>query len=849
MSTTTLYTTGNTPNVQSNNFTTLYNGVQTVSVNTSYGNANVEAFLNTGTDGSNSVQNIVMSGNLSVGGNSNLGNISNVHITGGSLNYVLETDGAGHLNWVALPNFQTNTTSYTHFDVTSTGNNQTFTDSNLIVYANSYTMSVFKNGVNIEPTQYNITGNVLTINVLLNTGDTIDVLPSYSGAPNTTPGGNLTEVQYNGGSGILSGNSSFTFDQGNSKLSVGNIDTGNIYLNGNSEIYSDLTTLQLFANKNHVDTAVYLDKDNLFFYANTNVKIETNTNGTQYDWTFLPDGNIKFPDGTYQNTAFVGGSTSVAGSNTQVQFNNNGAFGASANFRFNNTTNTLTVPNIVGNITNANFATTSLTSISATNAGNSNYSNTANIANYANYSNFSGQVINSNQSNITSLGNLLNLTSNGNVIFDNASNVSLGSISNLHISGGVANQYLQTDGTGNLTWSTVSGGSSNVFANGISLTNNSNIDIFNGPSIGSGLGFANINAQGIFYLSDLGCYPYTSYFIDCSTYNARIDFLGNTRFNQALTPGVTYTTHLGNIPYVKINGGSSGQVISTDGNSNLSFTNTIQYANVANSVNGGNVSGPVANANYASNSNALSSTNPYTFTNSTLGFGPGYPKMIVLSCDSGNGAILASGSTDGNLVLGANAQYSTGPTQRWTFTSTGNLVLPGNTFSVNFANGSQAVIPNANYAAYAGNITIAAQPNITSTGTLTSLTVSGNITTGNISSTGLSNIANTKFTKFNETVVNGGSVSGTLTPDASVGTIYQYTLTGSITLNSLLNAVAGTSMTIELTQGGSGSYTLSSTMKFASGNKTLSTSVGAVDIISLYYNGTTYYAVLSKGYV
>jgi hypothetical protein len=125
------------------------------------------------------------------------------------------------------------------------------------------------------------------------------------------------------------------------------------------------------------------------------------------------------------------------------------------------------------------------------------------------------------------------------------------------------------------------------------------------------------------------------------------------------------------------------------------------------------------------------------------------------------------------------------------------------------------------------------------------------ITTGNIaninSTTG--NIANVNLVKFGETVVAGGSTgAATITPNAAAGTIYNYTLTGNITLSALTNAVAGTSMTIILTQDATGSRTLTSTMKFSGASKTLSTSANAIDIMSVFYDGTTYYATLSKGY-
>jgi hypothetical protein len=37
-------------------------------------------------------------------------------------------------------------------------------------------------------------------------------------------------------------------------------------------------------------------------------------------------------------------------------------------------------------------------------------------------------------------------------------------------------------------------------------------------------------------------------------------------------------------------------------------------------------------------------------------------------------------------------------------------------------------------------------------------------------------------------------------------------------------------------------------MKFAGNSKTLSTAASSIDIMSVFYDGTTYYATLSKGY-
>ena len=177
--------------------------------------------------------------------------------------------------------------------------------------------------------------------------------------------------------------------------------------------------------------------------------------------------------------------------------------------------------------------------------------------------------------------------------------------------------------------------------------------------------------------------------------------------------------------------------------------------------------------------------------------------------------------------------------------SSGNANL-GNLAIANFFSGDGSLLTNitsgnvtgqvAN-ALVAGTVYTNAQPNITSVGTLTDLTVSGN-----------ANIGNLKLNRFQETVYAIGSTSGTITPDFNNGSIQTMTLTGNITMNTLGNAIAGRSMTLILTQDGTGGRTLTSSMLFSDGYKTLSGTGGSKDIISVFYDGSSYYAVLSKGY-
>jgi hypothetical protein len=100
-----------------------------------------------------------------------------------------------------------------------------------------------------------------------------------------------------------------------------------------------------------------------------------------------------------------------------------------------------------------------------------------------------------------------------------------------------------------------------------------------------------------------------------------------------------------------------------------------------------------------------------------------------------------------------------------------------------------------------------------------------------------------------ELVYTAGSTTGTITPNAANGTIQSITLSGNITLNAFATPLAGQTITMIITQPGAGGpYTLTSTMKFAGASKTLSIAANAVDILSVTYDGTNYWASLSKGY-
>jgi hypothetical protein len=90
--------------------------------------------------------------------------------------------------------------------------------------------------------------------------------------------------------------------------------------------------------------------------------------------------------------------------------------------------------------------------------------------------------------------------------------------------------------------------------------------------------------------------------------------------------------------------------------------------------------------------------------------------------------------------------------------------------------------------------------------------------------------------------------------DVSKAYNVKVTLTASRTL-SVNNLVAGDYGTIEVVQGGAGSYTLtlpsnpvSKVANAGAGAVTLSTAVGAIDILVFYYNGVNLFWSITQDY-
>jgi hypothetical protein len=99
---------------------------------------------------------------------------------------------------------------------------------------------------------------------------------------------------------------------------------------------------------------------------------------------------------------------------------------------------------------------------------------------------------------------------------------------------------------------------------------------------------------------------------------------------------------------------------------------------------------------------------------------------------------------------------------------------------------------------------------------------------------------------YSEAIHSLGTTSGTIAPNVANGNVQTITLNGNLTLNAFTSPIAGQSVTLIIDTNGT-SRTLTSTMLFAGGEKTLSIT-DTTDILSVFYDGTNYWASLSKDF-
>ena len=311
--------------------------------------------------------------------------------------------------------------------------------------------------------------------------------------------------------------------------------------------------------------------------------------------------------------------------------------------------------------------------------------------------------------------------------------------------------------------------------------------------------------------------------ISAATNGEILSYDGTNWINKGGSAGGTI--NLGTVANVKIGGGAIGYVLETDGVGNLSWSpkSTITaYISAITKANPGVVTttpdnfftdgslvtitdiiGMVelnGNSFYVnvltSNTFALYSDFGLTTPVNTTGYTTYSSGGRVISSVGDSGTSAAGGTNTSvqfnfNNILTGNAGFTFDKT-------TGILTSPflagaGNGLSnIQGANVS-GTVANATYAvsagtvATAGTVTTAAQPNITSVGTLTSLTVTGNITSGNAD---LGNAATANFFLGNGSLLTGvtsssANTAATVTANAQANITSVGTLAGATIDNTL----------------------------------------------------------------
>lgn len=287
----------------------------------------------------------------------NLGNVSNIKITGGYDQQFLTTDGTGNIAWSNVNVVLPNAVPFIHFDVTVDGTNQQFINDNLTEYPYVGNVNVAKDGAILEPgTHYAITGNRLIVFPFLHSGSDIDVLARGAGG-----GGN------GGGSGGYSNANVITFlptYTGNMTFTVANlrISNGNSGQTLQTDGINNLSWVTPYSNSNAISFLPNYNGAMTFDLANFRVRqgspgqLLINNGNNQFAWIdnysntnveqFLPtyEGNMTFSNITLNVTGGSNGQTLITdgtgnlrwvdigngvpgGVNTQIQFNNQGQFG------------------------------------------------------------------------------------------------------------------------------------------------------------------------------------------------------------------------------------------------------------------------------------------------------------------------------------------------------------------------------------------------------------------------------------------------------------------------------------------------------------------------------------------
>lgn len=374
---------------------------------------------------------------------------------------------------------------------------------------------------------------------------------------------------------------------------------------------------------------------------------------------------------------------------------------------------------------------------------------------------------------------------------------------------GTADYVLKTNGSGTLSWVAMGGGGiadvvddttpqlgGDLDTNGKNFVNTStsspDIVLTPNPTMGGVIKLASsLDVQTSVISSSVGnvaIYPYPTYKVEI---NGDLDVKTHsittttTDGNIAITPNGAGKIVLDSL-YWPTADGTADQVLKTDGSGNLSW----------------------ATPSSGGITDVVQDTTPQLGGNLDV-----QANIITTSVTNGNITITPNGT--GDVIL------STDTVQIGESTTQGKLTTSGGSIQISTNNGTTTGTINITAGAN-GNITLI--PNGTGKSVMNAL-------------------------NYNEgAIYDLGTTGGTIAPIVTNGNVQKITLNSALTINGFGGGpTAGQSLTL-IIYGGTAYTSITSTMKFAGGVKTLTATAGCIDILTVYYDGTTYFASLGKGY-
>jgi hypothetical protein len=722
----------------------------------------------------------------------NLGDVSNITISGGNANFVLQTDGFGNLSWVEQTGGGGGV-SVTVDDFTGNGVQTQFTLS--VTPTDIDYTSVNYNGVLLLRTDYSLAGNVLTTSSAPANGSSLEVTilsSSSGGGGNGTPGGANTQVQFNN-DGAFEGNVGFTYDLTTGTLTapvlqgeganIANIPGGNVtgqvnfaatansVAGANVTGYVALSTLANSAvsvnGSNIVGAVPYAIVANAVSGSNVTGEVSFAAVANSVDGSnvsgavsYATTANSVAGANVAGEVSYAAIANSVAGANVSgavsyaTTANSVAGANVSGEVSFAAVANSIAGANVSGEVGLATYATT------ANSVAGSNVSGSVSSATTA------GTVTTNAQPNITSVGTLSSLSVTGNVTGGNIETSGTANVGTLSVTTGGASitGLVNITGdigvtgnfnvSGNLNYQNVTDlvvGDPLIYLAANSVGDTEDIGIVGNYNDGgyAHTGLARDHTDNTWkFFSNVQAEPTTS--IDWANasypsvktgnlFSANITGTGWANITGNVTAG---NADLGNSVVANYFIGSGANLTSISGANVTGEVSLATYATTANSVAAANISGTVNLANFATAANSVAGANVTGQVSNSLVAG------TVYTAAQPN---ITSVGTLTTLAVTANA-------------TAGNVYANSGTIGASLLTGT---------------LTTASQPNVTSVGTLSSLAVTANITAGNVYA--------------NSGTIGAGTLSGTLstasqTNITAVGTLAFLEVSGNINSG---NAVLG----------------------------------------------------------